>query len=535
MSDAALSYFSLANRRWGSMPWALAQRLPERCAKAGLAAVAALMLALMVLLTSACSGGQGADPLPATAAPAAATCALPALPAKPATVVDVRSWGAVPDDGLDDTAALQRALDAATAGQWLVFPAGVYQHNARLVVHTPGVVLWSEGATLHASNPDDQAVLLSADGAAIYNFTLTAVTTDRLLAPWHSRIAVVDLQPRSTPLLGNVVQGNRVINASAPGTAGANSASSAGIYVDFADGFLVAGNEVRRTLADGIHITGGARNGRVLFNTVRETGDDLIGLVSYMADGDWINNTAAALNAGLATGRERQLVRNVLVAHNDVSGNYWGRGIAVVGGADITLSNNRIAQTTLAAGILLARDASFISWGLNNVLVQDNQISQVQTTTPAYTPAGWDTTAARTGHGAVEVHSFVFDDERALTSLLDATSVQNIRIANSTITDAFAAGVRIGVGTGESELMIGTDGDGRVVSRAMAGGVVRRIDLTSLSLSGTASPALEVLAQTTSADNVFCEGLTGGGQPLTAAACGGARPVVTGAALSCNR
>ena len=449
--------------------------------------------------------------------------------------MDVRTFGAIPDDGRDDTAAIQAALDSLTAGPWLVFPAGSYQHNSQLVVRTARVVMWSDGATLHATNPDSQAVVLAADGASIYNFTLTAVTAERLYAPWQSRIAVYDAAARSTPLRDNVIQGNRVINAGARGSATANSASSSGIYVEFADNFLVAGNEVRRSLSDGIHITGGARNGRVIFNTVRESGDDLIGLVSYLGNGDWTSETAARLTGTLAAKRDRTLVREVLVAHNDVSGNYWGRGITVVGGADITISDNRIAQTVIGAGILLARDASFVTWGVNNVLVQDNTVSQVQTTAPAYTPVDWDSSVERTGHGAVELYSFVFDDERAFADLADATAVQNIRIARTTVTEAWGAGVRLGVGTGEQETLMGDNDNGVPVVRTFSGGAVRRIDLTTIAMTATASPALQILARTTSTDNVFCEGLTEGGRAISSAACGGSRPAVTGTAQSCGR
>jgi len=449
--------------------------------------------------------------------------------------VDVRSFGAVPDDGRDDTASIQAALNSLTAGQWLVFPAGTYLHSSRLVVATARVVLWSEGATLQATNAQDQAIELAADGASIYNFTLTAVTRDRLYAPWHSRVAIYGGTARVAPLRDNVVQGNRIVNGGARGTALANSASAAGIWVEYADNFLVAGNEVRRSLSDGIHITGGARNGRVLFNTVRESGDDLIGLVSYMGDGDWTSETAARLTGTLAGKRDRQLVRNVLVAHNDVSANYWGRGITVVGGADITISDNRVSQTAIGGGILLARDASFVTWGVNNVLVQDNTISQVQTLPPAYTPIDWDASVQRTGHGAVEIYGFVFDDERAFADLVDATAMQNIRVTRTTVTDAWASGVRVGAGTGVAEALVGGDAEGRSVTRMFTGGAMRRIELSSIAMTGTASPALQILARTTGSDNIYCEGITDGGRVVADAACGGARPVVTGTTQSCLR
>ena len=447
----------------------------------------------------------------------------------------MRSFGAVPNDGRDDTLAIQRALDALAPGQWLVFPSGVYQHNARLTVARAGAVLWSEGATLHATNPVDQAVMLAADGASIYNFTLTAVTDVRRHAPWQARIAVFDRVERPTPLRGNVIQGNRIVNAGGAGTATANGAASAGIFVYRAEGFLVAGNEVRRSLSDGIHVTGGSHNGRVMFNTVRETGDDMIAMVSYLDTGDWANESAASVASSFAAQRDLQVVRNVLVAHNDVGGQYWGRGISVVGGEDITIRDNRIVQTTMAAGILVAREASYVTWGVRNVLVEDNTISQVQTTTPAYTPAGWAHHGVRTGHGGIEIHSFVFDDERSHASLLAALAVDGVRAARNSIDDVIANGLRVGEGTGASSTMTGTRSDGSAVSRRYSGGAVGRIDLTANAMARTPAGALLIKSRPTAERNVYCESLTSGGAPVADAACFGPRPAVTGAIQGCSR
>ena len=491
-----------------------------------------------VAVLCGCGGGETSvvavppvNPVPV----APESCQLPALPSKPANVVNVQSFGALPDDGLDDTLAIQTAINSLQPGQWLVFPAGTYEHRTRLTVRTPGVVLWSEGATLRATNPDDMAVMLAADGASIYNFTLTAVTVSRLYAPWHARIAVYDETERGTPLRDNVVQGNRVVNGGEPGTATANSASTAGIYVEYADNFLVAGNEIKRSLADGIQVVRGARNGRVLFNTVRESGDDMIGLVSYIASGDWTLESAASEAANLERRRDRELVRNVVVAYNDVSGQYFGRGISVVGGADITISHNSISKTAEAAAILVAREASFLTWGVNNVLVEDNMLSQVQTLTPAYTPTGWDASGGVTGHGGVEIHAFVLEDELGYGNLAEALKVQNIRVNRTSIMDTLDAGVRVGVGTGESASYSATRQDGSVVTRTLTGGTTGRIDLSDIAMSGIGGAPLQILANTTNSDNVYCEGLTLNGLATTSPACGGSRPLVSGALRSCSR
>ncbi len=468
------------------------------------------------------------DPAPA------GTCTATASPAKPADALDVRTFGALPDDGRDDTTAIQTALNALKPGQWLVFPAGTYLHARRLDVRVPGSVLWSEGATLKGTNPQDQAVMLSADGASIYNFTLTAVTGTRLHAPWQSRIAIFDRVDRPTHLVGNVIRGNRVINGGEPGTALANGASSAGIFVFRADNFLVDGNEVRRSLSDGIHVTGGSRNGRVINNTVRETGDDMIAMVSYLKSGDWMTETAASLSTTFAADRDLQRVRNVLVSNNDVEGQYWGRGISVVGGADITIRKNRIARTTLAAGVLIARETSYVTWGVSNVLVQGNTITDVQTTVPAYTPVGWPTTVSRTYHGGIEIHGFIFDDERKLDALASAVAVKDVVIDSNSVTGTLGDGVRIGEGTGQVTTMTGVRADGATVSRASSGGFVGKVSLRTLALSNTGLKALEIKTQPTTDMNVHCEAVTSQGVALSNANCFGTAPAVSGSAMTCS-
>lgn len=95
----------------------------------------------------------------------------------------------------------------------------------------------------------------------------------------------------------------------------------------------------------------------------------------------------------------------------------------------------------MGAGILVARDASLVSWGVSHVLAEGNRITDVQTTSPAYTLAGWDPAQPLTGHVAVEIHAFACDDERAFAVLLQASAVENVRIASTTISRAGGAGV----------------------------------------------------------------------------------------------
>lgn len=461
-------------------------------------------------------------------------CILPPQPPKPLDALNVQDFGAVPDDGNDDTVAIREALRALRPGQWLVFPSGTYQHHSRLIVDRVGVVLLSEGATLHATNPVDQAVLLAADGASIYNFTLTAVTDVRRHAPWESRIAVFDRVEREAPLQGNVIAGNRIVNAGAPGSPTANASSSAAILVYRAKDFLIANNEVRRSLSDGIHITEGSSNGRVIGNVVRETGDDMIALVSYFNRSGWVIDRTKGIAHDLTAQRKRQVVSNVLIAFNEVSGQYWGRGISVVGGEDITIRDNRISKTTTAAGVLVAREASYVTWGVRNVLIERNHISQVQTTSPSYTPVGWKKSGVRTGHAGIEIHAFVFDQERLDPLVLEQLSVDGVRAAHNTIDDVMGHGVRVGEGTGVHRVMSSTRREGHPMDRRFSGGSVVRIDLTSNAMSRTPAGALLVKSASPLSSGIRCEALTSDGSPVVNAACFGPRPVITGATQTCS-
>ena len=57
--------------------------------------------------------------------------------------------------------------------------------------------------------------------------------------------------------------------------------ASAGIFVFGGSSVAIVGNTVEATLADGIHTTYGSTNVLVRGNTVKNTGDDLIAVVSY--------------------------------------------------------------------------------------------------------------------------------------------------------------------------------------------------------------------------------------------------------------
>jgi hypothetical protein len=290
-------------------------------------------------------------------------------PALKAPVVNVDDFGARGDGVTDDRAAILRALEALRGGGTLVFtPEKTYAKRGVIVVRHPGVQLWGYGAVLYSIVTDGEldvpgqagvAVQLDAPRTAIYGLTLISNMRGRVVG--HPHLAGIWLSSVDQAAIDNRLEYTN-------------------IFVRQARRFAVARNVVYRSTADGIHITTGSAQGKVVGNVVRETGDDMIAVVSY--------------------GLGEPNVGHVLIEDNDVSAQYWGRGITVVGGHDIEIRHNTVSRTPFGAGILIHSETSYKTSNVRNVVVDSNQIRDVQTRKPAYNPAGrWK----KTGHGGIDV------------------------------------------------------------------------------------------------------------------------------------
>ncbi len=286
--------------------------------------------------TSSTNSGSSGSTAGATGITPGATL-LPSSGSKPVLVADVTVSPAA--DGRDQADALQKAFDSLQAGQRLVIAPGRYVVGHSLAVNVPQAVISGYGATLAATNPADQTIVMRGTGSTLVGVTLAGTGTTRLTTPESTKVEVTGADVQ---VLGVTIQGG----------------ASAGIFVFGGSGIAIVGNTVRATLADGIHTTYGSTNVLVQNNTVTGTGDDLIAVVSYLGDG--------------------RLSSNVLIDHNSVSGNAWGRGITVVGGQGVTISNNTVDGVEKAAGILVAQEDSWKTYGSSNVVIAGNTVTNIQ-------------------------------------------------------------------------------------------------------------------------------------------------------------
>jgi parallel beta-helix repeat protein len=454
------------------------------------------------------------------------------IPSPPSTAKRLTDYGAVPDDGQDDTAALEQAIADVKEGEWLVIPKGKFEHDKRLRLKTPGTTWWGEpGAVLHGTNARDMAIMIQANRTSLYNLTLTAKTVQREGAPWESRIAVFDDQAPSAAerrvVFNTIIRGNTItFDADNP-----NSSSSSAIFLYRAQGFLVADNTVRRSLADGIHITSNSRDGRVLNNTVTQTGDDGIAVVSY-SERVKTNPDISSTAANIDSIRDSQLARNVLIQDNSVSDIYWGRGLSVVGGVGVSIIGNQVSLIPGAAGIYLARETSYQSFGVGNVLVRGNTIKSIQTKMPTYDFGGkfaretLDGTR-RTRHGGIEIHSHLLEDEAVHGRLVSAYGVGRIHVADNTLSDTLANGLRVGVPTSGARL---EQPDGTFVNYQAQSAPISDLIVknNAFDLIGS-DTAINVMNNDST---LSCEGNTDDGAATASPRCGVVSATVTGAQFS---
>jgi len=363
---------------------------------------------------SADPGQLGLDPVAAAGSsssardPAAIPGGAGAVPV--GTVVRPESFGAVGDGKADDTAALQRAFDSLDGGKTLVIEAGrTYRHTAVLKLGKFGSRVMGPG-TILATAEEKSAIWIEADNVTLYGGLVLKMSSAS--QRWHGYDQVkLRLSGHSGAVVDSVV-----IDGSA----------AAGIFVgNGAHQFTITNVTVRNTGADGIQMTDGAHDGIVTRPKVSGAGDDGVAVMSYLND--------------------PERCRNITVDSPVVESNVWGRGVAVVGGEDITYRNISVARSTSAAVYIAAEGAPFNSTGSRRIRVLGGTVTD-------------SNTRADVGHGAVVVYSGHPGQS------IDDVQIDGLRISNTRVSAPSHVSVR--------------------------GAPVNAIRLTNLAISGTGPPTV---------------------------------------------
>jgi len=268
-------------------------------------------------------------------------------------VVSVLDYGAKADDAVDDYAAFVAAIDAAkTSGKPVYVPPGNYILGDILTID--GVKVQGAGkflTTITSTNPKRGSIDLKGNGVELSNLKHVYKTTVPRGDGSNEKNSITVRGAKNFKIQDVYV----------------SKSSTAGIMVTYGStNGTVSGNTLDSTGADGIHMTGGSSHITVENNIVRQAGDDTIAVVSYI-DSD-VNP-----------------VNNITIRKNNVGYGSKARGIAVVGGTDVTISNNSVQDTNMA-GVYVAVEASYNTRNVDRITVSNNVINHTGIAQPQNHP-----------------------------------------------------------------------------------------------------------------------------------------------------
>ncbi len=281
----------------------------------------------------------------------------PAL-SQPAGCTSITSYGAVPNDGIDDAAAIQRAVTDDENGViscvWI--PAGQWRQEQKILSPDPtrgqynqkgirNVVIRGAGMwhTQLYTNTEPQNVVGNInhphegnvgfdidDNTQISDLAIFGMTTNRA--------------NRGHGINGRLGKNTKISNVWIEhvnvGAWVGRDYSDTPAYWNPGDNVEFSGMRIRDTYADGINFTNGTRNSRVFNSSFRTTGDDSLAV--------WANPRVKDAAADVT-------VNNHFV-NNTVQLPWRANGIAIYGGSNNSIENNLVYDTMNYPGIMLATD-----------------------------------------------------------------------------------------------------------------------------------------------------------------------------------
>ncbi|MFD4525657.1 CARDB domain-containing protein [Streptomyces sp. NPDC058470] len=282
---------------------------------------------------------------------------------QPAGCVSITQYGAVPNDGIDDTDAIQRAVTADQNGQidcvWI--PAGQWRQEQKILTDDP----LNRGEYNQVGISD-----VTIRGAGMWHsqlYTLTPPQSAGGINHPHEGNFGFDIDD-NTKISDIAIFGSGTIrggDGNAEGGVGLNGRfgqdtkitnvwiehANVGVWVgrDYSnipelwgpgDRLEFTGMRVRNTYADGINFANGTRNSTVENSSFRNTGDDALAV--------WASKYVK--DQAVDIGHDNHF-RN-----NTVQLPWRANGIAVYGGYGNTIENNLIYDTMNYPGIMLATD-----------------------------------------------------------------------------------------------------------------------------------------------------------------------------------
>ena len=279
---------------------------------------------------------------------------------QPSGCTSITQYGAVPNDGIDDTSAIQRAVTDDENGViscvWI--PSGQWRQEQKILSPDPtrngnnqkgirnvvvkGAGMWysqlytntePQNVVGNINHPHEGNVGFDIDdNTQISDIAIFGMTTNRA--------------NRGHALNGRFGKNTKVSNVWIEhvnvGAWVGRDYSDTPAYWNPGDGLEFSGMRIRDTYADGINFSNGTRNSRVFNSSFRTTGDDSLAV--------WANPYVKDQNVDI--GHDNRFTNNTIQLP------WRANGAAIYGGYGNVIENNLIADTANYPGIMLATDHS---------------------------------------------------------------------------------------------------------------------------------------------------------------------------------
>ncbi|MEU8720746.1 CARDB domain-containing protein [Streptomyces antimycoticus] len=282
---------------------------------------------------------------------------------KPADCASITDYGAVPNDGIDDADAIQRAVTADQEGQipcvWI--PAGQWRQEKKILTDDPqnhgqynqmgirdvtirGAGMWH--SQLYSLIPPQEAGGINHPHEGNFGFDIDDNTKISDIAIFGSgTIRGGDGGAEGgVGLNGRFGKNTKITNvwlehANVGAWVGRDYSNIPELWGP-GDGLEFSGVRIRNTYADGVNFTNGTRDSTVYNSSFRNTGDDSLAV--------WANKYVKDTSTDI--GHDNHFRNNTIQLP------WRANGIAVYGGYGNTIENNLISDTMNYPGIMLATD-----------------------------------------------------------------------------------------------------------------------------------------------------------------------------------
>ncbi|MEU0298716.1 CARDB domain-containing protein [Streptomyces sp. NPDC006175] len=283
--------------------------------------------------------------------------------AKPDQCASITAYGAVPNDGLDDADAIQRAVTADQKGEipcvWI--PAGQWRQEKKILTDDPqnrgqynqvgirdvtirGAGMWH--SQLYSLIPPHEAGGINHPHEGNFGFDIDDNTKISDIAIFGSgTIRGGDGNAEGgVALNGRFGEDTKITNvwiehANVAAWVGRDYSNIPELWGP-GDGVEFDGVRIRNTYADGVNFSNGTRNSTVSNSSFRNTGDDALAV--------WSNKYVKDTSVDI--GHDNHFRNNTIQLP------WRANGIAVYGGHGNTIENNLISDTMNYPGIMLATD-----------------------------------------------------------------------------------------------------------------------------------------------------------------------------------